>query len=73
MFKFNMLDEVKDVVTGLVGKVTQRIENFTGGNSYFISPKTKDNNTWENGGTFDEDRLALTSDIDKAAESEAAA
>lgn len=39
-FKFNLGDEVKDIVTGLQGIVTGRIQWFTGCLGYQITPQT---------------------------------
>ena len=59
MFKFELGDMVKDVVTGFSGAITGRSEFITGCRQYSVTSRTlQSGNTKQ--GWFDEDRLVQT-------------
>lgn len=61
MFKYGLGLTAKDIITGVRGIITGRVEYLTGCNQYLIQPKSqkdsKANSYW-----FDEQRLAIQKD-----------
>lgn len=58
-FKFNVGDEVRDLVTGLEGIVTGREDCITGCSRMSVQPKVTDGKTMPSGYFIDQDRLEL--------------
>jgi hypothetical protein len=59
MFKFELGEVVKDVVTGFSGVITGRCEYLTGCRQYSITSRTLQSGDTKSG-WFDEDRLVRT-------------
>lgn len=61
MFKYELGEAVKDIITEFSGVIMARVEYLTGCNQYAISPTKLDNAgkrpEWE---YFDENRLVIT-------------
>jgi hypothetical protein len=60
MFKFNLGDEVTDVVTGRTGTIITRCEHLTGCNTYGMQRKHEPKEKIEGADWFDENRLKAT-------------
>jgi hypothetical protein len=58
MYKFELGQTVKDVLSGFEGLITGRADYLTGCNQYSVSPPLKDG-AWVDGRWFDESRLKL--------------
>lgn len=63
-FKFNMGDEVRDIVTGLEGVITGREDCITGCSRMSVQPKVTDGKTMPSGYFIDQDRLELLVEAD---------
>ncbi len=59
MFKFNMGDKAKDIITGFDGFITCRIEFITGCNQYVLQPRVDKAGNLKEPQQFDENRLEL--------------
>lgn len=59
-FKFELGEEVKDVITGYVGCVVSQMTHITGCTTYFIQRKYKANEKIDDSQHFDENRLTAT-------------
>ncbi len=60
MFKFNLLDSVKDQITGFAGTITARTEYLNGCLQYCVKPtKLKKDGTMPEAEWFDEQQLDL--------------
>lgn len=59
-------DVVKDVISGLIGTVTARVEYITKCVQYLVTPKWKQGETFSEGHWIDEIRLNVVRDKPKA-------
>lgn len=60
--KFQFGAHVKDVITGLSGYVTGRVEYMTGCTQYIVQPTLKADGAYQEGRWTDQERLVLSGD-----------